>query len=551
MWNSPIPEQRWRGFRREKNGVAAFESLANFEQASLSELQESLVEHEAATLGRLLARGKKEELEVFVRTHGANPLVDPQSNLNVVVGIAKADVVDLQESSSAEANRAILDGEVLHVLFQAGEATRFAEGPLYNQNPFHIGQKSPSEKETAFYLKSIQEVSLEIEKKSADFLLEMPLGPKQPLLLRAALRRVVQYELDAGRLTAEEALARYRSALASQKILFLVSARGGVSQSHDHFLREKFSFYGFHPANLVTIEQELARGLSCDEGGRLSLMEGEETRDAAGHLYVLMQAVRRGDFTTYTESGRPIKPMEIDAFAYLINRGAKYLSVVRINDMDRHSTEIINAKAFSHALALFEKGYVNVIETVANPEGQKGGTGTTFGDPEIHVLTETHENSFPLLARAVEAATQVYLKESEGCHPAYNAMRQWADLVVTRRVLKEFGGRLVFIPRQKTVNGVEISYLGVDMPMGDLSLLFSHYKSRMFQMAGPKGRELLIHDMKQKSHLGIALRTLLRQLEDPHVLAAAKELSEASWIPFSVSSLSRPLYGAPCPEFDN
>ena len=67
--------------------------------------------------------------------------------------------------------------------------------------------------------------------------------------------------------------------------------------------------------------------------------------DAAGHLYALMQASRPGDFTTYTESGRPIKPMEIDAFSYFVTRGAKVLSVIRINDMDRHSTEIINAKA--------------------------------------------------------------------------------------------------------------------------------------------------------------------------------------------------------------
>ena len=82
--------------------------------------------------------------------------------------------------------------------------------------------------------------------------------------------------------------------------------------------------------------------------------------------------------------------------------------------------------------------------------------------------------------------------------------------LATRRVLKEYGGRIVFVPRQKTVEGNVISYLGVDMPMGDLSLLYSHYKSRMFQFAGPKGRELLTHDMKQKEHLARALRTLLR-----------------------------------------
>ena len=182
----------------------------------------------------------------------------------------------------------------------------------------------------------------------------------------------------------------------------------------------------------------------------------------------------------------------------------------------------MNAKALSVALRLFQEGIVNVIETVANPDGQKGGTGITFGDPELHMLTETHENSFPVLARAYERSIQAYLTENQGRHPAYNAMRQWAQLPLTREMLRTFGARIVFVPRQKNVEDKTVSYIGVDMPMGDLTLLYRNYPSRMFQFVGPAGRELLIHDMKKKENLSLALRSILSQLEDPHVLAAVR-----------------------------
>jgi hypothetical protein len=293
----------------------------------------------------------------------------------------------------------------------------------------------------------------------------------------------------------------------------------------------------------------LASGLTADEEGNLSLMKEEWAKDAAGHLYALLQSARAGDFTTYTESGRPIKPMEMDALSYLSSRGAKILNIIRINDMDRHTTEIINPKALRYALTMFQKGYVNVMEGVSNPKTRKGGTGSTFDGPEIHVLTETHETSFPLLSRAYEAALKDYLEENKGRPPAYNAMRQWADLGATRRALKEFGGRIVFVPRQKTISGTEVFYIGADLPMGDLSLLFHDYKSRMFQFAGPEGRELLIHDVKKEEDMPLALKTILRQLEDPHIIAAATELLTGVPAPFEMAKHSEYFYGAPAPEF--
>lgn len=541
MWNSAIPEQRWAGFRRRLRGPEAFVSVQNFEEAQALELTDALSEHDAETLGRLLARGQKAEIELFVRTHGPNPIFDPAKDLDVPVGVAKADVVPLDQAASAEANAAILRGDVVHALFQAGEATRFQAGPLFALNPLAIARESNLD------VREIDAARERIPAPAAKLLVDMPLGPKQPLLIRAAVRRVIDAEILAGRLSAASANAAYKAALASQKILFFVSRRGGVNEMHDRALHETHRFYGFAPENLVTIEQELVRGVTADETGRVSLIDDPAAADAAGHLYALVQAARDGDFTTYTESGRPRKA-EVDAFSYLLGRGGKILSVVRINDMDRHTTEIVNARALSYALRLFEQGYVNAIETVANAEGQKGGTGTTFGDPDAHVLTETHENSFPTLSRAFEQAREDYLSRSGGRHPAYNAMRQWADLAATRRVLREYGARIVFVPRQKVLDGVERFYLGADMPMGDLSLLSGPYRSRMFQFAGPGGAELLIHDMKTREHLPIALRTILCQLEDPNIVAAAQELATGQIAPFQPTKATAP-YGAPTPEF--
>jgi len=549
VWDSPIMERRWRGYRQISRGIEAFSSLESFEQAEKSELEESLDDYERETLGRLLARGNKAELEVFIRTHGANPLFPPEIEIDLEVGVAWADVLDLKEPPALEAVKAILNGEIVHLLFQAGEATRFQEGPFYTLNPVTVAKNLKDELNLNGYLERIAKAGEAPSAPVSKFILETPLGPKQPLLIRAALRRLITEEIGAGRLSPREAKSAYELALKNQKLLFFVCSHSEVDKFHWENLK-KFKFFGFDPSNVVTIEQELVRGLNCDDRGRVSLLAEEWGKDAAGHLYALVQAARKGDFISYSASGEPIRHPDIDAFEYLAGQGGRILSVIRINDMDRHTTEIVNAKAVSFALRMFDKGFVNVIEGVSNPLGQKGGTGTTFGDPEIHVLTETHENSFPALSRAFEKGMKKYLEAHQGHHPAYNAMRQLSDLVATRRALEDYRGRIVFVPRQKEVNGELVSYLGVDMPMGDLSLLYRQYKSRMFQFTGPNGRGLLIHDVKFKENLPFALNTIEKQLTDEHILSAAEELHTGKILPFKKPAPGDTYYHAPAPEFE-
>ena len=236
--------------------------------------------------------------------------------------------------------------------------------------------KESLDTEAKYFLDTLDHAGHDLDPKVRAWILETPLGPKQPVLIRAALRRVVQDEIDAGRLDVADAATRYKEAIANQKLLFFVSQNSDVNTLHDQALRERFSFFGFSPDNIITIEQEVARGLTVNADGRVSFVDEPYGLDAAGHLYALIQAARTTGFTTYTPSGRAIKPMELDAFSYAISRGAKYLSIIRINDMDRHTTEIVNSKALSAALRLFQEEIANVIETVANPDGQKGGTGT-------------------------------------------------------------------------------------------------------------------------------------------------------------------------------
>jgi hypothetical protein len=54
--------------------------------------------------------------------------------------------------------------------------------------------------------------------------------------------------------------------------------------------------------------------------------------------------------------------------------------------------------------------------------------------------------------------------------------------------------------------------------------------------------------MKTQENLPMALETILCQLRDPHVLAAAEEISSKKNLPFK-KSVPRPLYAAPTPEF--
>ncbi len=548
-WSSTVPPKRWWGFRRDKPAVAAFSSLEDFVIAQQSELYASLPVHERAALGRLLSRGQKIEIEVFLRTHGANPLFDPQAELDFPVGVAKADMVDLLKPPSREALAAILDGRVIHVLFQAGEASRFGQGPFYTLKPTDVARtQATSDASLPPLLEQADQKSALLPPALREFFMSGELGPKQSVLIRAALRRAVEWEIQLGFLKRAQAEARYAAAVRVQKLIYFVNRHQSVHLLHDETLRQRFSFFGFDPRLVVTIEQELVPGIRLDEEGNIFLREEEEAKDAAGHLYAMIQAARPGNFTCYDESGRPGKLSGEDAFGYLAELGGRFLNIIRINDMDRHSVEIINPRSLTFALDLFSRGYVNAIEAVSNPTGQKGGTGTVFGDPETHILTETHENTFPSLSRALESAMKTYLEKNKGQNPAYNAMRQWSDLAATRSALHEFGGRIVFVPRRKNLNGLAEWYIGVDMPMGDLSLLGPRYRSRMFQFVGPDGRQLAIHDMKQLDQLNLYMRTLIRQLEDPFVLAAAREVVMKESVSFDAPAAPDALYGAPAPE---
>lgn len=545
-WPSPIPAKRWWGFRKDHPGKEAFVSTETFNIAQQSELFAGMPLRERASLGRLLKRGQKIEIEVFLRTHGPNPLFDPQAEIDIPLGVAKADAVDLSAPPTAEALAAILDGHVVHVLFQAGEASRFNQGPFYKLNPTEIARSLRHEPSINDALSNLERLAKSLPDNVARFLVDGELGPKQSVMMSAALRRAVSWEVELGLLPMAKADSRYRSALAAQKVLYFVNRHHGVNDLHDSSLRAH-RFFGFDPSNIVTIEQDLVPGIRLDEEGNIFLQEEEWAQDAGGHLYALIQAARPKGFVTYDPTGKQTRSTEIDAFTYLSRRGGRYLNVIRINDMDRHTTEIINPKALSYALRMFERGYVNVIEGVSNPGGQKGGTGMTLGDPEVHILTETHENSFPSLSRAFEAALKRYLAENQGQHPAYNAMRQWADLTATRQAVQEFGGRIVYVPRRKQANEVESWYIGVDMPMGDLSLLGSAYKSRMFQLVTPEGQALQIHDMKQPDQLSLHLETVRHQLGDPFVVEAVTEVLSGSSVPIKKTPLSD-LYDAPAPE---
>lgn len=549
-FSSPISYQRWKGFRRELQGVDAFKSVQDFERAQLGELYFSLSELDRKTLGRLLSRGQKQEIENFIRTHGANPIFDPLHDLDHKVGVAKADVVSLKNAPSHEAQAAILNGDIVHFLFQAGEASRFEQGPFFKLSPIRVARTLKENESLQSLLVEIDKLAQSLPSPVANFIRDGELGPKQPVLIRAALRKAVQAEVTSGKVQLSAAASLYEEAIRRQKILFFVSQQAEVNLTHEKALTKTFSFYGFNPENIATIEQDLIHGMSVNEEGIPALINQDWALDASGHLYALLQASRENQFISYTKNGMASRHNQGDAFSFLSKKGAKVINIIRINDMDRHSSEIINAKALSYALTLFSKGYVNAIECVSNPSGQKGGTGTTFDNPEIHCLTETHENSFPSLSRAFESAMNVYLHENEGRHPAYNAMRQWADLEATKAVVQKWGGRIVFVPRQKTVDGIVQNYLGVDMPMGDLSLFTKDYSSRMFQFSDGEGRELLIHDMKVIDNLIVAIRTIQRQLKDPHVIAAVKELFLKETVPFSLNYQEPFLYGAPTPEFE-
>ena len=245
------------------------------------------------------------------------------------VGVSKADgVVSLDDLPSVEvANQAILmmDRFLAHVASKPAKRAGSRKVRLYRLSPVDVARrwKESLDTEAKYFLETLDHAGHDLDPKVRAWILETPLGPKQPVLIRAALRRVVQDEIDTGRLDVTDATTRYKEAIANQKLLFFVSQNSDVNTLHDQALRERFSFFGFSPDNIVTIEQEVARGLTVNADGRVSFVDEPYGADAAGHLYALIQAARTTGFTTccYTPSGRAIKPMGLDAFSYVISRG--------------------------------------------------------------------------------------------------------------------------------------------------------------------------------------------------------------------------------------
>lgn len=174
-------------------------------------------------LGWLLSCGNKAEIEIFVRGHGANPIFSPQEPLGFGVGVAKADIVNMSEPVSEEAAHAILNGDIVHLLFQAGEGSRFKQGPFYNINPMVAADVFKDEVDTSAEIKKIEAAVKSLPANIAQFILEEAFGPKQAVLIRAALRRIIKNEIEAGRLTVDKAETRYEEALKAQKIIFLIS----------------------------------------------------------------------------------------------------------------------------------------------------------------------------------------------------------------------------------------------------------------------------------------------------------------------------------------
>jgi len=288
-----------------------------------------------------------------------------QENVNAYPNLGSLeepkDIKVLDEISADELSRArrcVLEGRFFAEHACAGEATRLGLGTKYLMN---IPQALSAKKIADMIAK---EKGKEITE--ADVIEEAGCRPEDVLALSLGTRHMLQYSFDICRLAGVEGM-NPETALAAQKMLIILN-ESTASEIIDEFV--KYRFFGFSRNNVLFMVQRSYHGLRKGRDG--FVYDTKSPKRLHNHGQMVMQQTMDDEIFSIDEKGSRCYLKSRDFGDILTSMDDK--QSFNIEDLG-FLLQAIDYKSLALALSCLDKGYLMVMEIVANnpKTPQKGG----------------------------------------------------------------------------------------------------------------------------------------------------------------------------------
>ena len=320
------------------------------------------------------------------------------------------------------AEQSIVNGEIAFEAFYAGAGERMGKGPLYALDPWEVVEE---------YLRV--GCKLPASFLPGDAIRGIGLGSRQLLQLRISLEqlsRQLHYPSD-------EAIRRF-------VIVLHVNAEAQPRVRQDLI---QHHHYGFEPSNVIIVPQPVLPGCFFDESGTL-VFDPQSKPFPYNHGWARMQLnwKEQAYWMDDKDQDHPLPEPVVD---HLLSRGTRYLTLNRINDLDRISPlGILDVNLLALSLHLMRKqNYALTVELVGNDTGQKGGFGLAEEGSQAMFLVETLCAKSTPFAERMDTLTEQFKntfpwkneeeRKNSKISVPYNAMRQVEDIQATKDALKE------------------------------------------------------------------------------------------------------------------
>ncbi len=182
------------------------------------------------------------------------------------------------------------------------------------------------------------------------------------------------------------------------------------------------TFFGFNPKNIIFIEGGYGTGYELSEKGR-PFPSQTRKKVSWNHGYAFIEQAWLESPQAYTLTGqlnmythRPITiGLDKPVFDYVLERGAEYGCVHRINDLILlHPDMALDVQMFGAFLNLVSRNGINAyFEMVANPTMQKGGMALTTDGEYLKVLESLATRDVRIQER-LDEITQEQMQKTAG-----------------------------------------------------------------------------------------------------------------------------------------
>ena len=243
-------------------------------------------------------------------------------------------------------------------------------------------------------------------------------------------------------------------------------------ESNDIFI--KYNFFGLDPDNVVFIKGGYGPASELDDGTERFVPSTDpgKQRVSWNHGFAFTElAWIKGPERAYTltRDGQK-KPLEKPVVKYMLERGARYSCVHRINDLILlHPDMALDVQMLGAFLNLKRQEGINAyFEMMANPTAQKGGMALSLDGKHLILVEDlASKDEAKLIEKKLDALNEEELRKTNGKRGVpYNRLYGYFDLEAVQRALLEEEMPLS-ISQDKKITGL----VSPEIPTGDITWL--------------------------------------------------------------------------------